>query len=419
MSAKYGYLALSLFLAVVNAADLSPCGGKPADVYFALDSSGSIMREDFEKELRFTEDVASIFDLEDDKVRVGVISFSKTVTPQFGLGDYSGRADMFRKISSITWEGFGTNTGEALSYLHTKGLSSKNTRPGIPHIAIVLTDGMSQNMPVTLQQAKLVHENGITVFVIGIGSQVDKMELEAIASKPASKYVYMIDNFDALNMIKDELAIKACEVTPATPSPNIQNTQEVEEELMSLGRCTPRHSLDLVFAVDTAGIGGSNTKFVLQFIANISERINMGISETTITTIGNGCSGSTLDEEPASDPLTVKKELSTYETPEFYQLMRNMRLKAADGRMKSDHIAVMFVTDRLSPLEFRKAKLEMMRARFQKTTIFALGVGKRVDEQQYTSLTVNGGEYLYAASFEDLAEVGAVLLYKLCLFGVA
>lgn len=183
--------------------------------------------------------------------------------------------------------------------------------------------------------------------------------------------------------------------------------------------CTPRHALDIVFAVDTAAIGGSNTKLVVQFIANISDRINMVISDTTIMTIGNGCSGSELDEEPAYDPQVVKQELSAYETPQFYHLMRNMRLKAADGRMKADHIGVMFVTDHLNPMEYRKAQLEMMRAKFQRTTIFVLGVGKRVDEHQYQSLTTNGGQYMHVTSFEELGDIATPTLYKLCLFGTA
>ncbi|XP_045173658.2 collagen alpha-5(VI) chain-like [Mercenaria mercenaria] len=418
MCTGYSCIILALILVVADASDFAPCGGKPADVFFALDSSGSLSKNDFQKELRFTEDVASMFDLDENKVRVGVISFSKTVTPHFDLGAYTDRMDMFRKISQITWEGFGTNTGEALNYLHTKGLALKNTRPGIPHIAIVLTDGMSQNVPMTLEQAKILHDQGITVFVIGIGSQIDKEELESIASGPPSKYVFMIDNFDALNQIKDELAIKACEEKPATPSPNIQNTEAaVEEELVSFGRCTPRHALDIVFAVDTAAIGSSNAKFVLQFIANISDRVNMAAGDTTIMTIGNGCSGSTLDEEPATDPNMVKQGLSTYQTPQFHQLMRNMRLKAADGRFESDHIGVLFVTDRLTSFEYRKAKLETMRAKFQRVAIFALGVGNRVDAQDYMSLTTNGGQYISVPSFEDLGEIGTAFLYNMCLFG--
>ena len=55
-----------------------------------------------------------------DQVRVGAVSFSKTVTPQFGLGEYEGKDDMLKRIEQISYEGLGTNTGEALNYLYTK-----------------------------------------------------------------------------------------------------------------------------------------------------------------------------------------------------------------------------------------------------------------------------------------------------------
>lgn len=53
-------------------------------------------------------------------MRVGAISFSKTVSPQFELGDYEGKDDMLEKIEQISYEGLGTNTAEALNYLYEK-----------------------------------------------------------------------------------------------------------------------------------------------------------------------------------------------------------------------------------------------------------------------------------------------------------
>ena len=47
---------------------ISACGGKPADVFFVLDSSGSISTRNFRKELKFTEDVASMFDTKENQV---------------------------------------------------------------------------------------------------------------------------------------------------------------------------------------------------------------------------------------------------------------------------------------------------------------------------------------------------------------
>lgn len=51
--------------------------------------------------------------------------------------------------------------------IFTQGLARDKTRSDVPHIAIILTDGMSQNMQATLEESRRVHEAGITVFVIG------------------------------------------------------------------------------------------------------------------------------------------------------------------------------------------------------------------------------------------------------------
>ncbi|KAL4224060.1 collagen [Mactra antiquata] len=415
---EFRWIFLFAWLATVLAEkQFDPCGGKAADVYFVLDASGSIEKPDFFKELSFTEDVASMFDL--NQVKVGLIGFSNTAVPQFGLGEYTDRLNLLQKISRLSHLSGGTNTAEALSYLYEKGMSSEKTRPDIPHIAIVLTDGQSQDPKSTKAKAKLLHDAGISVFVIGIGNQVDKDELENIGSKPSKQYVFMIDDFDALSYIREELAVKACEVKPATPAPNIQNTAaEVDMELATYGRCVPRKSLDIVFAVDTAAVGASNTKFILQFIANISSRIGMGVSQTTISTINNGCSGGNIDSEPAADSLMVKESLASYSAPHFYDLLRNMRLKAADGRRESSHIGIVFAIDRLSPSEFRKAMLESMRAKFQKTAVFVLGVGHRVDPSQYKVLIGNGGQFITVDDFGTLEKLDNEILKDLCTFGI-
>ena len=42
------------------------------------------------------------------------------MNPLFELGEYSDKSDLLAKISKIKYEGKGTNTAEALRYLHTK-----------------------------------------------------------------------------------------------------------------------------------------------------------------------------------------------------------------------------------------------------------------------------------------------------------
>lgn len=49
------------------------------------------------------------------------------------------------------------------------------------------------------------------VMTFALLFQVDQVELEAIASKPLDTYMFTVDNFDALDSIKEQLAISACE----------------------------------------------------------------------------------------------------------------------------------------------------------------------------------------------------------------
>lgn len=180
--------------------------------------------------------------------------------------------------------------------------------------------------------------------------------------------------------------------------------------------CTPRYPLDIVFAVNSAGTGATNTKFVFDFILNISEHINMAGGDVTIAVVYNGCSGGELVEEMGANSDSVKQHIASFKYPRFDQLIRDMRLKAVDSRRESKHIGVMFVTDRLSPEEYDKARLEMMRARFQKTAVFAVGIGDMVNGDQVRSLMAREGYYFHAYSFRTLLEVASPLLYNLCVF---
>ena len=84
-------------------------------------------------------------------------------------------------------------------------------RPSLPHIAIVLTDGKSNSPTRTAQEAARAREQGIHVFAIGIGSEVERSELEAIASEPTEQYVFQVGDYTALQYIREILAIKTCE----------------------------------------------------------------------------------------------------------------------------------------------------------------------------------------------------------------
>jgi collagen type VI alpha len=88
------------------------------------------------------------------------------------MSEYDNKEDIKHKIENVRYQGGRTNTGDALHYVRTHVFPASGGRPNVPHIAIVLTDGMSQNFDYTTQEAAAAHAQGITTFVIGIGNKV-------------------------------------------------------------------------------------------------------------------------------------------------------------------------------------------------------------------------------------------------------
>ena len=181
--------------------------------------------------------------------------------------------------------------------------------------------------------------------------------------------------------------------------------------------CTPVRPLDIVFAVDSAAIGGINAQHVLEFVANVSEAV-MGAQLVSMATVTSGCAGGVLDDRQFIDPESVKIAAAEYSIPSLDSLLRNMRLKAADGRSNAGHIGIVFVNKKLSPAEKSQSVREVMRARYQKTVVNIIAVGPDVNMVDIERLVVNGGQLWRVPSFQELPSLGRNVLFTLCTFGL-
>ena len=65
------------------------CGGKPAEIVFALDSSGSIWAPDFKRQLNFVKDLVGAFQVSPQMTRIGVLTFGDEPKKQFYLDRYN------------------------------------------------------------------------------------------------------------------------------------------------------------------------------------------------------------------------------------------------------------------------------------------------------------------------------------------
>ena len=160
--------------------------------------------------LRFVSNVIELFDLGTNRTRVGIVVFSDGIHPIIHIDNEFSRIELKRRMIEAPFLKGGTRTGSAIQYVRQRGFSREHIRKNVAHIAIILTDGQSAQTSKTIAEARRAHRDGIYLFAIGIGDQIDIHELKAIASEPTEDFMFEMDNFDALPSIKTILAIETC-----------------------------------------------------------------------------------------------------------------------------------------------------------------------------------------------------------------
>ena len=189
----------------------------PFDIVFIIDSSSSIWQPDFERQILFVRDVSRQFDigLRRAQSRVGLVSFADSYYPQFHLWQ-NNRPDLLERALNRVRHRAGrkTNTGAALDYVSKYMFTHRyGSRKDAAHVIILITDGQSTDRHKTLTAAKRVREAGIHLFAVGVGDQVDFRELEEVASSPPQDYVFEVEDYKSLDMIKYHVANKTCRGT--------------------------------------------------------------------------------------------------------------------------------------------------------------------------------------------------------------
>lgn len=149
------------------------------------------------------------FQIGSNKVRMALITFSTGIHDTFQFGAYNSAYSLKQRISDIPYDAGGTKTHLALKYARETSFSYWNSRSGVAKIAVVITDGQSNNKIETLKEAEKLRNSGVIIFSVGVGGGVDRSELSGMASR--SSYVFDVATFSALDSIRDRLTKTACE----------------------------------------------------------------------------------------------------------------------------------------------------------------------------------------------------------------
>ncbi|KPP67910.1 hypothetical protein Z043_113451, partial [Scleropages formosus] len=188
------------------------CRTAPSDLVFILDGSWSVEDTNFEIVKRWLVNITSSFNIGQKFTQVGVIQYSDNPHLHIPLGRHYSSEELIKAMESIEYMGGNTRTGEAIQFASERLFATSERGPnGVAKIAIVLTDGKSQDE--VLAAAEAARKKGIILFAIGVGSETEEGELKMIANKPPSTYVFYVEDYKAISKIREVIRQKLCEET--------------------------------------------------------------------------------------------------------------------------------------------------------------------------------------------------------------
>uniref|UniRef100_A0A8K9X450 Collagen alpha-1(XXI) chain n=1 Tax=Oncorhynchus mykiss TaxID=8022 RepID=A0A8K9X450_ONCMY len=188
------------------------CKTVASDLVFILDGSWSVADVNFEIVKRWLVNITTSFNIGQKFTQVGVVQYSDDPIINIPLGKHLHSKDLIRAMESIDYMGGNTRTGTAIQFASDKLFNLSERGPkGVARIAVVLTDGKSQDE--VKAAAEEARRKGIIIFAIGVGSETEEEELNAIGNKPSSTYVFYVDDYKAISKIRETIRQKLCEET--------------------------------------------------------------------------------------------------------------------------------------------------------------------------------------------------------------
>ncbi len=199
-----------LLLAETLSAD---CEGN-IDLCWMLDQSGSVGQTNHDTAKQFISNVVSFFTIGLSRTRVGFVAYSTNSHIEFDLNAHTNLDALQQAINNINYRAGWTATALALNDSRDLLDSSLNNgaRPeseGVPKLAVLLTDGKSNQYPLDFA-APALRNAGVQVYTVGIGN-IDIDELRLIASDPDDEHVFVLSSFNDAAGFVNFLSVTACE----------------------------------------------------------------------------------------------------------------------------------------------------------------------------------------------------------------
>lgn len=376
---------------------IKECVGKVADIVFLLDSSTSLGTQHFKGVEHFAMDIVNDLDVQENATMVGVISFSTYPVRRVTLGTTDDKLHILNAINQIPYYAGSRETDKALEMLRMEGFEGE--RQDVPRIVILVTNGHSTNAFLTGRAADELKQTVTEIFVIGIGPNVSKQELDRISSG-GSNHVFNVHNFLELDLSGFEgvVAGAVCKAipevtttttwtTPTDTTADSTTASNVPPTKKTASECMPDVK-DVIFLVDSSGsIGDDNFEHVKNFIKQTIGTFEIGSNKTRVGLIlfnSDAVILFTLDQYDSKQTVLDAVDKITYRpggtnTADALELLRTQGFM--NNRTEAAKIALL-ITDGYSSDKNATERQADLAKENDTMLIFATAIGQLLDFQE-------------------------------------
>jgi hypothetical protein len=146
---------------------------------------------------------ADELDMGPDAVKMGLVPKECVSLPGLEL---SGELDTSSLLEKVSDNYAAAHTPRILRYLRRRGFTIENgARKEAQKMAIIILDKSSPNYEQTAAEAAKAKEMGVEIFVVAVGKDITKEELELVASSPTENHVIRVNSYADLPGIASKL----------------------------------------------------------------------------------------------------------------------------------------------------------------------------------------------------------------------
>ncbi|KAL2096605.1 hypothetical protein ACEWY4_008753 [Coilia grayii] len=197
------------------------------NVFILMDSSGSITQEHFEEARSAVASLIRKLDSYEVTLKFHIISFATTAREIVGINRYASDQTSYvlDELMKFKYESHGRRTGTNIQsalknvYEHLSSLKTKDGFKDTPNVILITTDGQSNtggSHKAILRQIRDLFgytsltdhtgENLLDVYVFGVGNELNKKELNDLASKKRDEeHVFILENYKQLGKVFNKM----------------------------------------------------------------------------------------------------------------------------------------------------------------------------------------------------------------------